>query len=84
MEETTESFNPMDLDPSVSSSSEPTRSEHVSIKPLLKISQDMALVLDQLTTSKAPIDSVRKHGVEEFHGISLEEFNEAEFWLEKL
>ena len=33
---------------------------------------------------RALIDSVRKHGVEEFHGTSLEESNKAEFWLEKL
>ena len=44
----------------------------------------MVMVLDRLTTSRAPIDSVRKHGVEEFHGISLEESDKAEFWLEKL
>ena len=37
-EETAESFNPMDLDPSVSSPSELARSEHVSTKALLKIS----------------------------------------------
>ena len=44
----------------------------------------MARVLDQLTTPQAPSDSVRKHGVEEFHGTSMEEFDKAEFWLEKL
>ena len=33
---------------------------------------------------RAPIDSVRKHGVEEFHGTSLEESDKAKFWLEKL
>ena len=33
---------------------------------------------------KAPIDLVRNHGVEKFHGTSLEEFGKAEFWLEKL
>ena len=46
MEETTESVNPMDLDPSVSSPSDSTRSKNVSIEALLKISQDMARVLD--------------------------------------
>ena len=30
------------------------------------------------------VDSVKKHGVEEFHGTSLEESDKAEFWLEKL
>ena len=34
MEETTESVNPMDLDPSVSGPSNSTRSDHVSIKAL--------------------------------------------------
>ena len=44
----------------------------------------MARVLDRLTTPQALIDSVRKHGVEEFHGTSLEESDKAKFWLEKL
>ena len=44
----------------------------------------MARVLDRLTTLRVLIDSVRKHGVEEFHGTSLEESDKAEFWLEKL
>ena len=44
----------------------------------------MARVLDRLTALRASIDSVRKHGVREFHGISLEESDKAEFWLEKL
>ena len=44
----------------------------------------MARVLDQLTALRAPIYSVRKHGVEKFHGTSLEESDNTEFWLEKL
>ena len=44
----------------------------------------MARVLDRLTSSKAPIDTVRRHGAEEFHGSSMEESEKAEFWLEKL
>ena len=56
----------------------------MSTNALLKISQDMARVLDRLTTLRAPIDSVRKHRVEEFHGTSLEESDKAEFWLRKL
>ena len=36
-EETTESVNLMDLDPSVSGPSKPARSEHVSTEALLKI-----------------------------------------------
>ena len=84
VEETTESFNPMDLDPSVSSPFGSARSEHASTEALLKLSQDMTRILDRLTAPQAPIDSIRKHGVEEFHGTSLEEYDKAEFWLEKL
>ena len=71
MEETTESVNPMDLDPSVSGSSGPARSEHASTEALLKISQDMVRVLDRLTTPRALIASVRKHGVEKFSGYKF-------------
>ena len=84
MEETVEIINPMDLDPSVSGPSGSARSEHASTEALVKISQDMARVLDRLTTPTAPINSIRKHGVEEFHGTSLEESDKAEFWLENL
>ena len=77
MEETVVSVNPMDLDPSISGSSDPARSKHVSTEALLKISQDMARVVDRLTAPRAPIDLVRKHGVEEFHGTSLEESDKA-------
>ena len=59
VEERVESVNPLDLDPSVFGPSNSTRSEHVSTKALLKISQDMARVLDRLTTLKASIDSVK-------------------------
>ena len=51
---------------------------------MLRISQDMARVLDRLTAPKAPIDTVRRHGAEEFHGSSMEESEKAEFWLENL
>ena len=84
MEGTIESVNPMDLDPSVSGPSDSARSEHASTEVLLKISQDMARVLDRLTAPRASIDSIRKHGVEEFHGTSLKESDKAKFWLEKL
>ena len=50
MEETTESVNPMDLDPPVSSPFEPARGEHdvpvLSTKALIKVSQYMARFLD--------------------------------------
>ena len=84
VEETVESVDPTDLHPSVSGSSDLARSEHVSTEALLKISQDMARVLDRLTAPRPLIDSVSKHGVEEFHDTSLEESDKVEFWLEKL
>ena len=46
-------------------------------KALLRISQDMARVLDRLAAPEAPVDMVRRHGVEEFHGASMEEFDKA-------
>ena len=54
MEETTESINLMDLDPSVSSSSDSSRSEHVSTKALLKISQDSQSVGKGLRSTHNP------------------------------
>ena len=72
------------VNPFVSGPSGSNRSHHVSIKALIKISQDMARVLDRLTTPRAPIDFVRKHEVEEFHGTILEGSDKAEFWLENL
>ena len=41
-------------------------------------------MLERLTASKALIDMVRRHRVEEFHGTNMEESDKAEFWLEKL
>ena len=82
VDETAESVNP--LDQSASSPSASTTNEYASIEALVKISQDMARVLDQLTAPRAPSDSVRKNGVEEFHGTSMEDSNKAEFWLEKV
>ena len=68
--------------------SEFVRSEsHAPAEPydaLLKISQDMARVLERLTAPKAPIDMIRRHRAKEFHGSNMEESNKAEFWLEKL
>ena len=46
VEETAESVNPMDLDPLISGPSGSARSEHASTEALLKISKDMARVLD--------------------------------------
>ena len=75
--EVIESVNPSDqgvaaLDPS--DYTEPTEA-------LLRISQDMARVLDRLTAPKAPINMVRRHGAEEFHGTSMEEYDKAEYLL---
>ena len=82
-EEAVESVNPREQE---LSTFEPSKSNvpKESMKSLLRISQDMARVLDRLTATKAPIDIVRRHGVEEFHGSSMEESAKAEFWLEKL
>ena len=44
----------------------------------------MVWVLDRLIAPKAPIDMVRRHGAEEFHRTSMDEFDKAEYWLEKL
>ena len=51
----------------------------MSTEALLKISQDMARVLDRLTTLRAPIDLVRKYKIEEFHGTSMKESDKAKF-----
>ena len=50
----------MDLDPSVSGPFDSVRREHDSTEALLKISQDMARVLDRLKAPRAPSDFVRK------------------------
>ena len=86
--EAAESVNPGDQGLPTSDPFESVRSEsHAPTEPneaLMRISQDMAQVLERLTATKAPIDMVRRHGVEEFHGSNMEESNKAEFWLEKL
>ena len=55
---------------------------HAPIEPneaLMRISQDMAQVLERLTVPKAPIDIIRRHGAEEFHGSNMEESDKADF-----
>ena len=64
LHETVESVNP--LDQSAFSPFDSTTNEYASTEALVKISQDMARVLDRLTTPRALSDSIRKHGVEEF------------------
>ena len=71
-EEAAESVNPMEQGLSASKPSE-SNVPKVPTEAFLRISQDMARVLDRLTAPKAPIDTVRRHGAEEFHGSSMEE-----------
>ena len=82
-EEAVESVNPREQELSASEPSE-SNVPNEPTEGLLRISQDMARVLDRLTALKALIDTVRRHGVEEFHGLSMEESTKAKFWLEKL
>ena len=87
-EEAAESVNPSNQGLPASDPSKFVSSEsHTPVEPneaLLRISQDMTRVLERLTTLKAQIDMVRRHGIEEFHGTNMEESDKAEFWLEKL
>ena len=82
-EEAVESVNPREQELSASETSE-SNVPNEPTEALLRILQDMARVLDRLTVLKAPIDIVRRHGAEEFHGSSMEELAKAEFWLEEL
>ena len=82
VDETAESVNP--LDQSAFGPSESVINENASTEALIKISQDMSRVLDRLTAPRALSDSIRKNGVEEFQGTSMEESDKAKFWLEKL
>ena len=82
-EEAAEIVNPREQGLSTSEPSE-SNAPNEPTEALLRISQDMARVLDRLTAPKAPIDTLRRHGAEEFHGSSMKESEKAEFWLEKL
>ena len=82
-EEVVESVNPREQELSASEPSE-CNVPNEPIEALLRVSQDMAQVLDRLTALKAPIDTVRRHGAEEFHRSSMEESLKVEFWLAKL
>ena len=88
VEEASERVNPREQGLSASNPFESIRSDRdIPAKPteaLLKISHDMARALKRLTAPIAPIEMVRRHGVEEFHGTSLEEFERVDFWLEEL
>ena len=82
VEEAAESVNPGNQGLPTSDPSEFVISEsHAPAEPneaLLRISQDMARVLERLTALKAQIDMVRRHGVEESHGSNMEESDKAE------
>ena len=88
VEEATESVNPREQGLSTSDPSESVKSEsnvpNEPTKSLLKIYHDMTRVLERLTAPKAPIDMMRRHGAEEFHGTSLEESNKVKYWPEML
>ena len=71
-EEAVESVNPREQELSAFEPSE-SNVPNEPTEALLRISQDMARVLDRLTAPKAPIDTVRRHGEEKFHGSSMEE-----------
>ena len=85
IEEAVESVNPIDQGLPASDPSEFVKSKiHAPTEPneaLLRISQDMTRVLERLIALKAPIDMVRRHGAEEFHGTNIEESDKVEFWL---
>ena len=59
--ETVENVNPREQELSVFEPSE-SNVPNEPTKALLRISQDMAWVLDRLTAPKSPIDIVRRHG----------------------
>ena len=82
-EEAVESVNPREQELSASEPSE-SNVPNEPTEALLRTSQDMARVLDRFTAPKAPIDTIRRHGEEEFHGTNMEESDKAEFWLERL
>ena len=41
-------------------------------------------MLERLTAPKTPLDMIRRHGAEEFHGSNMVEYDKADFLLEKL
>ena len=82
-EEAVESVNLRDQGLPASDPSETVRSEsHAPAKPneaLLRISQDMAQVLERLTAPEAPIYMIRRHRAEEFPGSNMEESDKVDF-----
>ena len=78
LEEAAKSVNPREQELSASEPSE-SNVPNEPMEALHRISQDMARVMDRLTAPKALIDTVRRHGAEEFHGSSIEESAKAEY-----
>ena len=82
-EEAAESVNPGDQGLLASDPSESIINEsHAPSEPneaLVRISQDMARVLERLTAPKDPIYVTRRQRVEEFHGSNMEESDKADF-----
>ena len=76
--EAVESVNPREQELSTFEPSE-SNVPNEPTEALLRISQDMAQVLERLIAPKALIDTVRRHGVKEFHGSNMEESEKAEF-----
>ena len=72
VKEAVESVNSRELGLSASYPSKSVKSEsnvpNETIEALLKISLNMAQVLEWLTTPKAPIDMMRRHGRKNFMG----------------
>ena len=83
-EEAAERVNLGDQGLLASDPSESIRSEsHAPTEPneaLMRISQDMARVLERLTAPKALIDMIRRHRAQEFHGSNMEESDKTDFW----
>ena len=71
-EEAAESVNPREQELSASEPSE-SNVPNEPTEALLRISQEMARVLDRLTAPKDLINTVRRQGAEEFHGSNVEE-----------
>ena len=83
VEEAAKSVNPGDQGLSTSYSSE----SNALAEPNEAFAKDISghgSGIGKIDSYEAPIDMVRRHGVEEFHGTNMEESDKAEFLLEKL
>ena len=82
IDDTAESGNPVEPQSSAHGSASVSRMSipaapidvpNAQTEAMLKISQDLARVLERLTTPRAPTDLLRKHGADEFMGSTLDE-----------